>query len=178
MNKYLLTAKLFCILCISCNFKESTEKVLNVPLDTMEIIREANIVESVSKIPDSLFGKLETKSLAYIAFACDCPNYVNLSSKDSIGQFREAFYIEPAAHELMIPEILRYSSNEFELTGVITQAHGLPNYGFMDPHPQPGPVFTYWSYKIKYPYKFYGPQFKIIDLLGDTVELASKITVK
>lgn len=165
-------------LCLGCHQPEA-QKPLNEPMDTVKVIRDANIVESYSEIPDSLKGKLDTMTLAYIAFACDCPNYVKLSSKDSIGQYKEAYYIQPVSKELIIPEVLRYDRNEFELIGILSKEYGLPTYfGFMDPDPPPGPIFTYWSYSVIRPYKFYGPPYKVIGGLNDTIELSSQIIVR
>ena len=179
MKTIISTVFLICTLSIGCGSDDAAKISLNEQLDTAKIIHDANIVESYSEIPDSLHDKLQTMTLAYIAFAGDCPNYVNLANKDSLGQFKEGYYIEPASEKLLIPEILRYSYNEFELTGILSKQYGLPkHFGFTDPHPQPGPIFTYYSYKVKRPYTFYGPNYKMIDLLGDTVKLASHIQVR
>lgn len=164
--------------CIRCNQSDSKNPLIG-SIDTAKVIREANIVESYSEIPDSLNNKLDTITLAYIAFACDCPNYVNLTSQDSVQHFREAYYLEPASVALIIPELLLFNRNEFELVGLVTQKNGLPKYhSFTDPNPPTGPVFTYWSYKVKRPFTFYGPKVKEVGGLGDTAEIASQIRVQ
>ena len=169
---FLLSVLFFC-----CG-QENKNRIVEA-LDTAGIISDAHIKEFVSEIPDSLEPVLQTKTLAYAAFACDCPDYVNLSSKDSSGYYKEAYYVDPASEKLIIPDFLRVPYNEFEFKGIISQKNGLPkHYGFMDPNPPSGPVFTYWSYKIKRPYKFWGPKYQYIDLPNDTVEMTSKIEVK
>ncbi|HLG03693.1 MAG TPA: hypothetical protein VI731_08875 [Bacteroidia bacterium] len=176
---YIPILLLICVLTAGCrNKQESNSKQFGV-LDTAHFILQANIREFASEIPDAFVGKLERKTLAYIAFACDCPNYVVLSDKDSNNLYREEFYIEPASENLIIPGELAYNMNEFELTGIITEENGWPSFNkFMDPDPPNGRVFTYWAYKVKRPYMFWGPLHYWIDSCGDTVESASRITVR
>ena len=172
---------LFLLFLTSIFFFSCERKNSNVipKLDTAKIISDAAIREFVSEIPDSMNEFLETKNLVYAAFACDCPDFVNLSSKDTSGYFKEAYYIEPASEKLIIPDFLLVPYNEFEFKGMISQKNGLPkHYNFTDPNPPTGPVFTYWSYKIIRPYKFWGPKYQQVDSQNDTVEMTSKIEVK
>ena len=147
-------------------------------LDTNEIISKAKIHEFVSSTPDSLKGRLDSINVMYIAFACDCPDFVIESSKDTNGQYHNSYYVEPASDKVSIPEMLLYSHNEFTFHGQVIKESGFPaNSQFQDPIPTPGRVFRYWSYQIKRPYKFWGPKYEVADD-NDSTELTSVIQVK
>ena len=109
-----------------------------------------NIEKSKTDIPDSLKARLSTKRLTYQIFACDCPNFAAMESRDTTLPygFSELYYIEPANETLIIPDELIQNSSEFEFEGIETNTNGLPKFAnFQDSPPTKGRVFTYWSYK-------------------------------
>jgi hypothetical protein len=100
------------------------------------------------------------------------------ASRDPNGQYLKSYYLEPASEKVTIPDLLMHSYNKFTFYGKLVRESGFPvNRKFQDPKPTPGPVFKYWSYRIKKPYQFWGPLYKAVDG-SDTVELTSEIQVR
>jgi len=108
----------------------------------------------------------------YIAYACDCQDWVipleynkihnqNYGDRKGLGddylEFdldKYGFYIEPIIPELEIDVSILVSGNRVRFVGAESSELRLPeNADFMDPFPPIGKVLRYHSYEVIEPYQ-------------------------
>jgi len=109
---------------------------------------------------DALSAELDTMELTYMAYACDCPSWVQLNEHDQNTGLKtglaadSSYYIEPADTSLLIDDRLRIAGNTIRFIGRKYMNMRIPdNAEFTDPEPPAGIVLRYYSYQVLRPYK-------------------------
>lgn len=149
------------------------ERKLHSPLDTMQIIKEANLTEVLSDetlmLSDSdilLYPHLDTILLEYIAFACLCPYWVEprayqkaQENKNTFKQSKYSYYLEAATGSLEINWRQCFTGNTVRFIGRHSKEIR-PADLELDGYTA-GKVFKYYSYQIIKPYKIWGPKIPL-----------------
>jgi hypothetical protein len=137
-------------------------------LATPEMLTQLGVVESYSDfglINTPLLNELDTITLTFKHFACDCPSWddtlhrFNYEISDTVSHINRYYYIEPATPNLEIPQPMIVNGNTFTFIGSVYKDLRYPeNPKFMDPDPPKGKVFRYYSYRVIKPYTIWGPE--------------------
>lgn len=149
------------------NNYSSVEDTLFLPFDTARVLKLYDIkleVNELNKLKNEIVpgleSNLDTLELTYQHFACDCPNWCDVSRapvdpEPSMSPLYR-YYIEPASLNLnLTPHI---SQCRVRLIGRHYAENGLPkNVQFTDPDPTTGNVFRYYAYEILLPSVIWGP---------------------
>ena len=165
--------------------------VLNIPFDTNEVISSMtfkdslNLLNSFSKDNrNNLKIKLDTIDLIFMAYACDCPDWLNFNEYKKTHYPNtniNSYYIEAADSSLIIDQRLFVSGNIVRFIGREYKELCYPdNARFIDPNPPKGKVFRYYSYKLLRPYRVWGPEIldSVDELTGDTISFSTQLTIK
>lgn len=147
----------------------SVEDTLFLPFDTARVLKLYNIkleVNELNKLENEIVSGLEsnldTLELTYQHFACDCPNWCDVSQAPTDpGTSMSApyrYYIEPASLNLNLTPRIR--NCRIRLIGRHYAENGLPKHvQFTDPNPTKGNVFRYYAYEIISPLVIWGPYY-------------------
>jgi hypothetical protein len=108
-----------------------------------------------------LVEKEQTIELSYIAWACDCANWV---TQEDIQKYHDtpgdtlanlSIFIEPADKSLSLPDTLGYNGDIIKFTGHFYKEKGLPKDYRSQENPDKASVFRYTKYQvIKSNYKY------------------------
>ena len=100
-----------------------------------------------------LENKIITVDLFYIAWACDCANWIEednyekYSDQDNMAE--NSIFLEPADSNLILPDTLGYSADIIKFTGQFYTEKGYPKtYPRSEQNPEPARVFRYTNYKV------------------------------
>jgi hypothetical protein len=104
----------------------------------------------------SLTNKLEDKkqiiTMRYIAWACDCANWVSQKDIAKYGNTdyldKYCVYVEPATPELALPDSIGCSNDVVVFTGSFYKNKGFPKGYKSDEMPEKARVFRYTRFKI------------------------------
>lgn len=199
MNKYIFILIILSLWSCSENkvSKKSDSKptsgteYLDIPFDTNSVIASLIFNDSGSIINSTfrnnrsdLKMKTDTIDLIFMAYACDCPDWLNFNDykKNNYSNTNlHGYYIEAADKKLIIDERLFVSGNIVRFIGREYKELCYPdNANFIDPNPPKGRVFRYYSFKFLRPFVVWGPKiFDSVDVFtGDTISYSTKLTIK
>lgn len=178
------------------NTTPSAAAYLIPPIDTARILATLHIPEKIYR-PDlaaaesreDLFPKMDTLELTYMAYACDCQQWVDSREYHRISEHNRrcksstaylelntdthGYYIEPADSSLQLKWNMEVSNNKLRFIGRLHQQKGFPEgETFQDPNPPKGKVFRYYGFEILKPYHIWGGTNilrKIDAATGDTL---------
>lgn len=182
----LLTLCLFILGCKNSKEKEIRRQfisdgithIVSGDIDTSVLIEALNIVENKADFSEA-HEKLDTITLEYKSFACDCPQW-QISSYDT-GLFLDIhYYIEPKNVNLELPRLL-VAGTRVKFIGKEYKELRYPNNAkFTDLNPPKGKVFRYFSYEVLKPYKVWAARkFDYVDLVsGDSSFIPIQVTVR
>jgi hypothetical protein len=100
-----------------------------------------------------LENKIKTVDLIYIAWACECANWMEeneYKKYEDQGKLAEnSIFLEPADSSLILADTLGYSADLIKFTGQFYTEKGYPkNYEKSEENPEPARVFRYTHYKV------------------------------
>jgi len=109
-------------------------------------------LSACGSLTNKLEDKKQTLTMHYIAWACDCANWV---SNEDIAKHRNAddfdkycVYIEPASPELALPDTIGCSNDVVRFTGQFYRNIGFPHGYKSGEMPEKARVFRYTKFKI------------------------------
>ncbi len=152
---------LFVAILCSCTNAEKKGESENTTLQYNEISLIKSLPELIANDhKDALSAELDTMELTYMAYACDCPSWVQLNEHDQKTGLKtglavdSSYYIEPADTSLLIDNRLMVAGNTIRFIGRKYMNKRIPdNAEFTDPEPPSGIVLRYYSYQVVRPYK-------------------------
>jgi hypothetical protein len=100
-----------------------------------------------------LENKITTDNLIYIAWACECANWIEENKYNEYEKENKlddsSIFLEPADSSLILPDTLGYSADIIKFTGQFYTEKGYPkNYPKSEEKPEPARVFRYTNYKV------------------------------
>jgi hypothetical protein len=100
-----------------------------------------------------LESKIKTVDLTYIAWGCECANWIEANAYDKFEDENKlaenSIFLESGDSSLKLPDTLGYSGDIIKFTGEFYTEKGYPgNYPISEQHPAPARVFRYTSYKV------------------------------
>ena len=174
------------------NSYTSVDDTLYLPFDTAKVLSLYDIKTKVNKlakfrneVDPKLKSELDTIEVTYMSFACDCPNWHDLSQKPENAEPSMSptygYYIEPASKELELTDRIRQCT--VRLIGRHYTTQGWPkDFDHTDPDPPTGNVFRYYAYEMVLPAVIWGPDFHTgeREIPSDPEELimATQLTIK
>lgn len=195
MKKYILPALILPVtLLISCgpakkvkgkNEYLSVKDTLYLPFDTSTVISMLNMEESL--LPGrNIMDSLDTLELVYMAYACDCPDWVtpgmdDLPSSDT-AVMNKSYYIEHGSNKLN--ERFFVAGNRVRFFGRLRSEQDWPQDAvFTSMNPSKGKVFTYYGFEVLRPATVWGPYYHTGDSVteyGRSMELiaATKLILR
>lgn len=160
----------------------SLKDTLYMPFDTAEVIKMLNI--QYSKNTNTTFNNLDTLTLKYTNYACECPKWIikdKFYLETSKEKYNASFYLEPIADNIKIDSRICTFENEIQVIGKLKTTKGIPSNSDSTIFSLPGNVFTYYSYKVLFPVTVYGPLYRSEknEIPNDSNELiiSSKINI-
>lgn len=160
----------------------SLKDTLYMPFDTAEVIKMLNI--QYSKNTNTTFNNLDTLTLKYTNYACECPKWIikdKFYLETSKEKYNASFYLEPIADNIKIDSRICTFENEIQVIGKLKTTKGIPSNSDSTIFSLPGNVFTYYSYKVLFPLTVYGPLYhsEKSEIPNDSNELmiSSKINI-
>lgn len=151
------------------NSYTSLEDTLYLPFDTTRVLSLYDIKTKVNKLDKfrnevdlKLKSELDTIEVTYMSFACDCPNWHDLSQKPENAEPSMSptygYYIEPPSKELELSDRIRQCT--VRLIGRHYTTQGWPkDFDRTDPNPPTGNVFRYYAYEMVLPAVIWGPYY-------------------
>lgn len=112
------------------------------------------LIISCSDNKGGLKDKTQTLELNYIAWACDCANWVTNEDlekySENIGDTlaKQSIFIEPANKALALPDTLGYSNDIIKFTGQFYNEKGFPKDYHSYQEPEESRVFRYTDYEV------------------------------
>lgn len=113
------------------------------------------------QIVDAKCDIRDSADVTYIAYACDCPDWVETAAHDSFYikgydtvltmQFdnrKHGYYVEPAGDNDPLDSITRNSARVILYGRIDTGMRYPKNAKFIDPDPPTGKVFIYCAYRV------------------------------
>lgn len=103
---------------------------------------------------NKLTGKVETIRFKYIAWACDCANWIE---PDTAAKYEKSggdtladhcVFMEPADSSLTLPDTLWHNNIEIAFTGQFYEHKGFPQGYNSQEFPGKARVFRYTGYKV------------------------------
>lgn len=165
------------------NTYHSLNDTLHTPFDTNRVIQMLDI--EYSKELSHSKDDLDTLTLRYKHYACDCPHWIRSDQYDqelpSAELSNHSYYVEAKDSNIEIDERVASFTNEVVFIGELRTNNGLPqNLSFTDPEPIKGNIFVYYSYKIVPPITVYGPKYHTgsSEIPGDKDELIMPTHIK
>jgi hypothetical protein len=119
--------------------------------------KEVSDAPEPPKLHPTYTGELEdtilTLDLSYVAFACQCANWVKANEhqkyQKSRGLAERSMFVEPSDSTLDLPDTIGYSGDVIRFTGQFYEEKGYPkNYPVTEMKPDRAKVFRYKKYKI------------------------------
>ena len=104
--------------------------------------------------PKNLSDKIETIEVSYIAWACDCANWLPIPRENPDAEIKDTdcIFIEPATPDLEVPDSYwqgETSEKKVRLTGSYYNTKGIPKeYSFMGMKPDKAKVFRYTKMEV------------------------------
>lgn len=121
------------------------------------IIALTLLLISCNNQPKKLSNKVETIDVAYVNWACDCANFIDLKTLNSYSDHEikaeDCFFIEPESKELIIPDVY-YNTTHFKyylkLHGQFYEDKGVPSSYTQKTElkPDKAKVFRYSSFEF------------------------------
>ncbi len=104
--------------------------------------------------PIELTGEIKTIELTYIAWACDCANWVtdyhltkfSNNTNDSLAYY--SIYIEPMTEELKLPDSVGFSNDIIKFKGQFYKNRGFPKDFIPLGDPESSRIFRYSEFEI------------------------------
>lgn len=208
MNKTFIfsTFLLLCIVIASCcrsekkqlspkkNSYTSFEDTLYLPFDTARVLTLYDIKTKTNELAifknevnPELKSELDTIEVTYMNFACDCPDWYDVTlapapenaEPDMSPEY--GYYIESASKNLRLTEQIHQCT--VRLIGRHYKKEGLPkDTEFTDPDPPAGNVFRYYAYEMILPVVIWGPPYHTgeREIPSDPEELimSTRLTIK
>lgn len=179
------------------------EEVLSLDFDTAEVLSKLQIKEGSNQLSlvstDTVKGlvkTLDTLELIYMAYACQCQDWVDVERYNAVQAYNESkneddeyltfnnykfgYYLEPSSPKLVLEDNIKVPGNRVTYIGRLYEDEGYPE-GFESFMPtKPGKVFRYYSYKIEKSYRVWGPQvfMGIEEETGEPEYLSARLTIR
>lgn len=177
--------------------------MLSLDFDTAEVLskllikEEGNQLSLVSKdTVKGLVEALDTLELIYMAYACQCQDWVDVEKYNAVQVYNESkheddeyltlnnykfgYYLEPSSPKLELENQITVPGNRVTFIGRLYKDDGYPE-GFDEFMPtRPGKVFRYYSYKIEKPYRVWGPPvfMGIEEETGEAEYLSARLIIR
>ncbi len=112
------------------------------------------LIANYSCNKNRLKNKTQTLELKYIAWACDCANWVTNEDLENYSEnfddtlAEQSIFIEPANKTLKLPDTLGYSNDVIKFTGQFYNEKGFPKNYHSFQEPEKSRVFRYTNYEV------------------------------
>jgi hypothetical protein len=125
--------------------------------DNKEVRKDVSETAERSKFYPTYTSQLEdtvrTLDLSYVAWACQCANWVKASEHEqyqkSGGLGVRSMFVEPAEGTLNLPDTIGYTGDVIRFTGQFYKDKGYPkNFPITEMKPEKAKVFRYTKYEI------------------------------
>ncbi|WP_114237548.1 hypothetical protein [Paracnuella aquatica] len=132
----------------SCVSKEANKKELQ-----KDVSKTTERPKFHPTYTDELEDTVRTIDLSYVAWACQCANWVKASEheqyQESGGLAERSMFVEPADSTLTLADTIGYTGDVIRFTGQFYKDKGYPkNYPITEMDPDKAKVFRYTKYKI------------------------------